>query len=635
MIAAAFLACSLFLADAPEYRWPLDLPRQLTSSFAEFRAGRFHAGIDLRAPVGQPVYAAANGYISRVRCSPWGYGKAVYLQFKDGNSAIYAHLSDYDDALRQYVRKAQHAAKNYSVDLTPDRALFPVRAGDLIARSGQTGIGAPHLHYELRDPALSPVNPRLLGLTWPDQSKPVIRKLLVAPAGPESRVNGDLLPALLAVQPAGEGRYQAAPVRARGRIGFGVDVLDPAAGGSKLGIHRIIVRHGDTELFRLQHDLLSYANHRNAEVAYHPYLLGQGQLLSLWRWPGNVCASYARSKGDGWWAVPADAVEIEIEVADFNDNAVVLTVPIQPEAETAKKPPVPGPAAQGAAELDCHGNYLALTMRFTAAEPEPPAVTIESGADLVIPPVVRIDAKTFRAGFVPNTSGEYVFQATHPRLKPFARSIHAVRRGDAARNIDLGGVTLHTVPRAPYGWLFARAFTVTEKTPADLKRLSDPVRVWPEQMPLDELVELSFPTPTGLDRPERAHVYRKSGSAWTRQDTTRTAATFKIATRKFGTYAILQDDVPPAIAKISIADGAQTASKRPPLHASVSDTGSGITNVEINCDGAWLLTAYDPEHYRMEWEADEDLPPGPRKITFQATDAAGNTTTRTRDVVIP
>ena len=92
-----------------EYAWPLSLDPQLTSSFAEYRTGRFHAGIDLRtAGVGREVFAAGDGYVSRVRCSPYGYGKAVYLQLHDGNSAVYAHLSDFYPELAAFVRAEQH-----------------------------------------------------------------------------------------------------------------------------------------------------------------------------------------------------------------------------------------------------------------------------------------------------------------------------------------------------------------------------------------------------------------------------------------------------------------------------------------------------------------------------------------------
>ena len=97
MLHALLILLSGAAAAAPSgYVWPLKLDPQLTSSFAEYRPGRFHAGIDLRTNgVGREVFAASDGYVSRVRCSPYGYGKAIYLQMNDGNSVVYAHLSSY------------------------------------------------------------------------------------------------------------------------------------------------------------------------------------------------------------------------------------------------------------------------------------------------------------------------------------------------------------------------------------------------------------------------------------------------------------------------------------------------------------------------------------------------------------
>ena len=106
MIGAA-LAILVVLAGEPPspYIWPLDLPQAITSSFGEYRGGRFHAGLDLRTGgIGKQVKAPAAGYVSRVRCSPWGYGKAVYLALDDGNTAVFGHLSAFAPELREYVR---------------------------------------------------------------------------------------------------------------------------------------------------------------------------------------------------------------------------------------------------------------------------------------------------------------------------------------------------------------------------------------------------------------------------------------------------------------------------------------------------------------------------------------------------
>ncbi|HNV21468.1 MAG TPA: M23 family metallopeptidase, partial [Candidatus Hydrogenedentes bacterium] len=222
----------MVLAAGDAYQWPLALPPAVTSSFAEYRSGRFHAGLDLRTgTVGPEVYAAADGYVARIRCSPWGYGKAVYLRADDGHTFVYAHLAEFSSSLREYVRQAQHAREEYTVDLVPEPGAFPVRRGELLAFAGRSGTRAPHLHWEFRDAESRPVNPRLLGITWPDTTRPSIRKVLVVPRGADATVNGDVVPVVLEVRPDGSaGGHTCAAVTARGEIGLAVDVIDPANG---------------------------------------------------------------------------------------------------------------------------------------------------------------------------------------------------------------------------------------------------------------------------------------------------------------------------------------------------------------------------------------------------------------------
>ncbi len=634
---AAFIAVlTALLGGGTDYRWPLDLSPQLTSSFAEYRPGRFHAGIDLRTGgIGQPVHAAAAGYVSRVRCSPWGYGKAVYVQLGDGRTAVYAHLDDYSDVLRAYVRQAQHQKQSYTVDLYPKAGRFPVERGEVVAKSGQTGIGAPHLHYEIRDASQQPINPRLLGMTWPDTQCPVIRKVLVAPGGPNATINGDLVPVVLDARPGAGRVYETKPVRVQGHIGFGVDVSDPGSGGYKLGIHRARLLADGGEVFRVQHDTLSYENHRNGAVAYHPYFLGEGKFLLLWRWPGNVCSSYACSSNDGLFDVPDEAMVLRIEVADFFGIHSTVIVPLLPGDEEPGSPVVAPGAGSGSVDLECVGNYLVVTARFKAAEPEKPELLAEGGGDILALPFRRTGAGTFRAGFVPPVSGAYTLHVSHPRAEPWARDVAVFLRGDAGRTVSLGDVDVRVQPKSPYGSLFLRSYPLAQAPATPIKRLGAAYRVWPTDAPVDEELELSFPMPPEAERAGRVHIYRAQGAGWSRENTERRGGRLVISTRRLGTYMAMEDTVPPSITEVTPPNGYQAQTRRPHIRATVADKGSGIVHFEVTCDGAWLLTAYDPERGRIAWERDEDLPPGKHAVAIRLTDAAGNTTAAERQVVIP
>jgi hypothetical protein len=630
-------AAALLGQPAEDYRWPLDLPRELSSSFAEYRPGRFHAGIDLRtAGSGRPVFAVRDGFVSRVRCSPYGYGKAVYLELDDGNTAVFGHLSDYMPALAAYVRSNQHAKQSYTVDLYPEAGRFAVKKGDLIAYSGQTGIGAPHLHYELRDASQRPINPRPEGITWPDATRPIVRSVLIAPHDGAGLVDDDVFPEVLAVENLGSGNYRTRAVDVQGEVGLGVTVSDPGPGGHSLGIYRMRLLVDGVEQFRVQHDNLSYDNHRNGVVAYQPYFSDEGKFLVAWRWPGNVCSSYAHSAGAGWVGVPAGASEATavLELTDYHENTSRVEIPLRADTTTI---PVPAGAANtqaGSVSLDCVGNALILSAQFPAAEAETPVFSaVGPGGDGPLP-VRRVGQRTFRCVWQPAATGTYTLTATHPRLSSWSEQVQAFKRGTAGAG-TLDDVEIRASSDSPYGYLFARVYQSPESRATSMTQLGKVYRVWPTESPVDAPVTLSFPMPGGVEQLSRVHMYRLRGWGWSREDTTRSGNRLEISTRTFGSYAAFEDKTAPVLSNVLPAEGYAAQTKRPYVKAKVSDNGSGVEDIRVTCGGQWLLVAYDPEHSEIEWVRDEDLPSGPQVVTFRITDAAGNVKELKRNVVVP
>jgi murein DD-endopeptidase MepM/ murein hydrolase activator NlpD len=136
------------------FRSPLDIRLLLAGTFGEIRANHFHSGIDIKTngAEGAPVYAVADGYVSRIKVSAYGFGKAFYVTHPNGYVSVYGHLSRYNKAIGDYVRKAQYARENFEIELFPAAGELPVKKGEIIAYSGNSGSsGGPHLHFEIRD----------------------------------------------------------------------------------------------------------------------------------------------------------------------------------------------------------------------------------------------------------------------------------------------------------------------------------------------------------------------------------------------------------------------------------------------------------------------------------------------------
>ncbi|MDX2214707.1 MAG: LysM peptidoglycan-binding domain-containing protein [Oculatellaceae cyanobacterium bins.114] len=108
----------------------------LTSGYG-WRWGRMHRGIDIGAPGGTPVYAAADGVVEFSGWNSGGYGNMVEIRHADGTVTRYAHHS------RNLVRTGQR-----------------VEQGQQIAAVGSTGYSTgPHLHFEVHLPNQGTVNP--------------------------------------------------------------------------------------------------------------------------------------------------------------------------------------------------------------------------------------------------------------------------------------------------------------------------------------------------------------------------------------------------------------------------------------------------------------------------------------------
>jgi len=181
------------LADPVDaYVWPLEVERCVTSVFGDYRDGHFHAGIDLSTGgrEGLAVRSAGGGWVSRVRASCKGYGKTVYVRLADGRTAVYAHLSRFSPAVGREVRLAQRRAGSYEVDVPIEPGTLPVRAGDVVGYTGQTGAGPPHLHFEIRDEDERPLNPLSNGVSVPDTIPPAVERILLRPLDWASSVDG-------------------------------------------------------------------------------------------------------------------------------------------------------------------------------------------------------------------------------------------------------------------------------------------------------------------------------------------------------------------------------------------------------------------------------------------------------------
>lgn len=171
---------------------PLKIEPALSGNFAEPRHKHFHSGVDFRTyQDGQSVVAVADGSISRILVSPWGYGLGLYVKHPEGYTSVYGHCSRFSPEIQKFVAEIQYKKHSYSIDTVIDKNTFPVKKGQIIAFSGNTGHSeGPHLHYEIRETqGDNPVNIVNSIYNFKDTKTPEINYLVLYPLSDESFIN--------------------------------------------------------------------------------------------------------------------------------------------------------------------------------------------------------------------------------------------------------------------------------------------------------------------------------------------------------------------------------------------------------------------------------------------------------------
>lgn len=160
---------------------PIEAYNGFAGTYGELRGNHFHCGLDLRTGgvEGKRIYAADDGYVSKISVSAWGFGNMIMITHPSGYKTIYGHLQRFAPVYQELLRKKQYDESEWNQEIEFSPTDFPVKKGDLIAYSGNTGSsGGPHLHFEVRDENGYPVNLQLSDTyKIKDAEKPIIRDI--------------------------------------------------------------------------------------------------------------------------------------------------------------------------------------------------------------------------------------------------------------------------------------------------------------------------------------------------------------------------------------------------------------------------------------------------------------------------
>jgi murein DD-endopeptidase MepM/ murein hydrolase activator NlpD len=327
---------------------PMHIPPALSGGFAELRINHLHSGIDFKTQKteGIPIFAPADGWVSRIRISSFGFGYALYLNHSNGFTTVYGHLQGYAEPIASIAKQWQYQLESFELDTLLPQQRIPVRRGQLIAYSGSSGLSAaPHLHFEIRDtPSEETVDP----LLWysdrmADSTPPRIFKLALYAFEGEGVLRSGAQKILVPVSKNKNGEWvlNARLPEVWGKIGFGLNAYDYMDSSSnQYGICSIRLFLDEELIF--QQDLsrfnFNHTRYVNALVDYESWQRNRTWIMKSFVDPGNHLNVYPALKDWGYVRVNTQRTyRLRYELMDRAGNSTVFRFVVQGQRQPIPK----------------------------------------------------------------------------------------------------------------------------------------------------------------------------------------------------------------------------------------------------------------------------------------------------------
>ncbi len=544
----------------------MDLPFNLAGSFGEPRPDHFHSGIDIKTngAEGQPVFAVGDGYISRIRVSPYGYGRAIYITHTNGYTSVYGHLSRFNAALEKYVHQQHYLKKTSELDLYPASSLFPVKQKDTIAFSGNTGGStAPHLHFEIRDSkteiVLNPLDFYPKGF-YVDTIPPQINKVkfyqfvnsFYMPYSGIEKPYINIEPVINNGKLTTSHPFHVKNTTALGyRYCFSLEGFDKQDNSeNKNGIYKIDVVKGKDTVFKYILNEIDFDKTRmcNAFVDYSEMMNDSGYFYNCYQLPNNTLPIYTSGNNGFYNSLKDDSMQLQVFCYDYNENKTELTLTFVKDKNTTN--------------------------------------ILQKNTDTIF---------------------------TEPHSKHHTISNYTLD------SISLGNIKFNFSPKTFYDQVqlsLGEAFTLEpdENYHTDVYYIYGSINL----IPLQKAAKIEFTSPKKKNRNKGVIVRGDNKDNLHALKTTSDKTKFYAETRELGTFYLDFDTAKPIIQLKDIKDNK--------IQAKITDELSGIQSYNGYIDGQWVNFYYDAKNDLITYNFDEYCKPGDHNLKLVVSDAKGNTT---------
>lgn len=605
------------------YVWPTEASHYLSSTFGETRAAHFHAALDIKTwgRRGYEVYATRNGTVDRIAIGPEGYGKVIYLKHSDDSYSVYAHLLSFNEELQQLADSIRFAeGYKFEIERFIAHRNITIKQGEVIGYSGASGIGPPHLHFELRTPEQRPFNPLLTNLSVADNIPPQIIGISIEPLSAKSSVEGENT---IYTQRARltKGQYDLGTVRVTGPVGLGVHTFDQSNRvHNSYAVYKLNLSVNEQPIFTSKVDSFAYYETNQMFIdRVFPILKNSDKgYQRLYITDGNTLPFYTTDQRKGVLNLPPGKHKVTIEATDFfgNRSSAKLILLVEERQERDRTAYYPQKNITHQTDIESPHNWQWFTNWVTLTNEQLHNVTLAISDEEKFnyhKNGVAIDIREQKRLFmnIPGT-GPVSFYRVRPNQSTF---------------ISTAGNQLHFAhfPKQTFYDTVSVGMVVKNFTADSIS-----VDMMPNTYPVKNKYKFYVAHDSAWTNTEKRSFYHwdQDNEEWELVPTVFSEKYIISKTKSLGKFSLLKDETPPKV-------------KNPRIHQrpdgqwivliDAIDNLSGIdySKAKISVNGLRGIAEYEPEDDRFVYYHPNFEPTASMGVTISIFDKMGNQTKQT------
>jgi len=616
---SVFTTCGAVAQQAGYFMFPIKPGERnyLSGTMGEIRSNHFHGGLDIKTDqrVGLPVYAAADGYVSRVKQSTYGYGNIIYITHPNGLVTTYAHLLEFGKPLGDYILQKQYEKQTFELELFPEPGKFPIKRGQVIGLSGNTGgSGGPHLHFEIRDEKdhlYNPLQYRFAEVI--DTTPPEIYSIGISPLNIHARVSNAFDRTEYSTKQQGSTYTLPDTVYAHGLIGLELQTIDRLDGTTnKNGTQEVALfvngkleytHHIDQVPFALSRQVsqhINYGVYKRFGRTFQKTFVDYGNDLPLYT---------ANGRGGRLHVHPDSTYQVKLVARDSYNNTSTLSFVVkgqrpaftQTVAKSVKKPSL---------AYEIIGNILKISATDTSSTPRNVELMVGDKKLMLVPSYMKNSASVslydLRGGLPTaisfcGVSQDFALQQMVPPAKEFAFTTPLLKVLFDKQSL--------------YDTLYLQT-----------RKEGDVYTIGDFFTPLHQAIKVSLTADTTQlkDRSRAAVYYLGTGRGRGFLGGTWEGNNITFTTRNMGQFKVMEDTKAPTIRLLS--------KSKEQISFKIADDLSGLSSYNAYVNGQWLLMKYEHKTATIWSEKLDKSIPLSGEVVLKVKDNAGNEATYTTTI---